>query len=139
MNLHAITLVQDTLAQVIQEEDTAVTLFYNRLFTLDPTLRPLFPANLTEHGRHFLATLHLSIASLSTPEILIPAVKKLGRDHSGYGVRYHHYHTFCQALLWMLAEICGEAFTPKVAEAWTDAFYLLAGLMKEAAAQQNGA
>jgi hypothetical protein len=42
-------LVQESWMQVEPIADTAATLFYGRLFELDPSLRPLFP---TGHERH---------------------------------------------------------------------------------------
>jgi hemoglobin-like flavoprotein len=134
MNLDTIALVQDSMEKVMQDADTAVTLFYNRLFRLDPALQPLFPPDLNVHGRRFLATLNLGICGLDAPETIIPAIKEVGRIHAGYGVQPQHYHTMGRALLWTLAQMQGDTFTPALGEAWTEAYYLLAGLMKEAAA-----
>lgn len=139
MNLHAITLVQTSLEQVMQEGDTAVTLFYSRLFTLDPELRSLFTADASEHGRSFLTFLQQCVSGLSAPQTIIPAVKQAGRVHARHGIQPQHYHTFGQALFWTVAQLQGDAFTTEVAEAWAEAFYLLTGLMKEAAAMQEAA
>ena len=38
------------------------------------------------------------------------------------------------ALLWTLGQGLGAAFTPAVAGAWTEAYTVLAGVMKDAAA-----
>ena len=42
MKPEQIHIVKETWAQVIPIADTAAELFYNRLFTIDPTTRTLF-------------------------------------------------------------------------------------------------
>ena len=51
------TLVQDTFAMVAPITDQAAALFYGRLFELDPSLRPLFKADITQQcfTTHFKA------------------------------------------------------------------------------------
>ncbi len=138
MNLHAIALLEDSLEKAMQEEETAVALFYSRLLTLDPTLHQLLPMNREAHGRFLFAFLRQYVNGLSAPHTIIPLVKALGHRHARQSVAAHHYHTFCQALLWSLARQLGCHFTPETAEAWTEALYLLTGLMKEAGADSNG-
>ncbi len=133
MNLTAIALVRETFGQARLQSSEAVALFYGRLFTLDPTIRPLFKQNLDEHGQQFMQALLQAINGLGEPETIVTTIKQLGQRHTLYGVHPHHYHTFGQALLWTVAHQLGERYTPAVAEAWHEAYYLLAGLMKEAA------
>ncbi|GIK56143.1 MAG: hemoglobin [Chloroflexota bacterium] len=134
MKLDAIALVQETLVQI--EPAATAVIFYDRLFTLDPTLRPLFTHDLTLQGLRFLAALHVAVGGLSEPELMVTAVKQLGKRHVAYGVRPEHYHTFGKALFWTLEQQLGDRWTPAVAAAWTEAYYLLAGLMKEAAQRE---
>ncbi len=134
MKLDAIALVQETFAQI--EPAATAVVFYDRLFTLDPTLRPLFTHDLTLQGLRFLAALHVAVGGLSEPELMVTAVKQLGQRHVAYGVRPEHYHTFGKALFWTLEQQLGDRWTPPVAAAWTEAYYLLAGLMKEAAQRE---
>lgn len=135
MNLQAIALAQETFVEVVTDMDTAVSLFYGRLFVLDPSLRPLFPDDLAAHGCKFMGALHTALNGLSEPETVITVIKQWGEQHGHYGVRDAYYHTFGRALFWMLAQRLQERFTPEVADAWTELYYLLAGLMKEAAVQ----
>ena len=46
MNAHQIELVQSSFAKVEPIAGVAADLFYNRLFELDPSLRPMFKGNL---------------------------------------------------------------------------------------------
>jgi hemoglobin-like flavoprotein len=44
-----------------------------------------------------------------------------------------HYDTVASALLWTLGQGLGNAFTPLVEAAWTEAYTILATVMKDAA------
>jgi hemoglobin-like flavoprotein len=131
-----IALVQRTFADVLPMADAAAALFYERLFTLDPTLRSLFHSDMHEQGRKLMAVLQLAVAGLSRLEELVPIVQALGRRHHGYGVRDAHYATVGAALLWTLQEGLGERFTPEVQAAWTSAYTLLADSMRAAAEEE---
>lgn len=131
MNQNQIQLVQDSFAQVKPIADIAADLFYDRLFTLDPGLRPLFKSNLGEQKHNLMTTLSFAVAGLNKPERILPAVRQLGTRHGGYGVQAHHYQTVGAALLWTLAQGLGEQFTPDVEEAWTAVYTLLAQTMQE--------
>ena len=131
-----IALVQRTFADVLPMADAAAALFYERLFTLDPTLRSLFHSDMHEQGRKLMTVLQLAVAGLSRLEELGPIVQALGRRHHGYGVRDTHYATVGAALLWTLQEGLGERFTPAVQAAWTSAYTLLADTMRAAAEEE---
>ena len=134
MNREHITLVQRSLKQVEPIAEVAAALFYDRLFDLDPALRPLFKGDMKEQGHKLMQTLSIVVTGLSRLETILPAVQDLGRRHVHYGVQDAHYDTVGAALLWTLEQGLGEAFTPDVADAWATAYGLLAGAMKEAAA-----
>lgn len=61
-------LVTTTWNQVAPIADTAATLFYDKLFELDPGLRPLFPSDLSEQKKKLMMTLGFAIGSLSRPD-----------------------------------------------------------------------
>lgn len=126
--------VQTTFQQVAPQAEAVASLFYNRLFELDPSLRPLFRGDLKEQGRKLMTMLQVVVKGLARPEQLLPAVEALGRRHATYGVAPSHYDTVGAALLWTLAQGLGDGFTPEVEAAWTAAYGLLAGVMIDAAA-----
>jgi hemoglobin-like flavoprotein len=132
MNQTQIQSVQDSFEQVKPISDTAATLFYGRLFELDPSLRPYFKGDISEQKNKLMTALAFVVAGLDRPETILPAVQALGKRHVGYGVQDAHYETVGAALLWTLGQGLGEQFTPEVAEAWTAAYTLLAGVMQEA-------
>jgi hemoglobin-like flavoprotein len=128
------TLVRDSFAKVVPIAPEAAAMFYDRLFVLDPSLKPLFKGDMTEQGRRLMAMIGTAVANLDRLETIVPAVQDLGRRHATYGVQPAHYDTVAVALLWTLGQGLGEAFTPPVKAAWTEAYRILSTVMKEAAA-----
>ncbi|HYW57531.1 MAG TPA: globin family protein [Polaromonas sp.] len=134
MNSEQIHLVQSTFALVRPISTTAADLFYNRLFTIDPSLRPMFTGNLADQGRMLMSMLGAAVNGLTSLESTIPVVRQLGARHVKYGVRDEHYATVGTALLWTLEQGLAEKFTPEVRDAWTAAYTLLATQMQLGAA-----
>jgi hemoglobin-like flavoprotein len=130
-----VALVQETFELVAPIAETAAELFYNRLFELDPSVKPLFKGDMTEQGKKLMAMIATAVKGLNNPDKLIPAVQQLGRNHVGYGVVDAHYDTVGAALIWTLEQGLAEAFTPEVKDAWVAVYTLLASVMKDAAAQ----
>jgi hemoglobin-like flavoprotein len=128
------TLVRESFAKVVPIAHQAAALFYDRLFTLDPSLKPLFTGDLNEQGRKLMAMIGMAVTNLGKLETILPAVQDLGRRHVTYGVPPASYDTVAAALLWTLGQGLGEAFTSQVEAAWTEAYTVLATVMKEAAA-----
>ena len=125
-----IKLVQASFAQVRPIAATAAELFYNRLFSLDPTLRPMFKGDITRQGQMLMSMIGAAVLGLGNLEKLAPVVRDLGARHAGYGVRTEHYATVGAALIWTLEQGLGAQFTDEVREAWTAAYGLLSDVMQ---------
>jgi hemoglobin-like flavoprotein len=129
MTPQQITLVQATFADVKPIATAAAELFYNRLFTLDPALRPLFKGEMGQQGQMLMSMIGAAVSGLKDLERLAPVVRQLGARHVRYGVQAQHYATVGSALLWTLDQGLGDKFTPAVREAWTAAYTLLSDVM----------
>jgi hemoglobin-like flavoprotein len=127
-------LVRNSFAMVVPIAPQAAALFYGRLFELDPALQTLFTGDMEKQGRKLMAMIGTAVANLDRLEAIVPAVQDLGRRHVGYGVPPESYDTVAAALLWTLGQGLGESFTPPVEAAWTEAYTILATVMKDAAA-----
>jgi hemoglobin-like flavoprotein len=136
MKSEQIMLVKTTWMRVVPIKDKAAELFYGKLFELDPSLKPLFKGDISEQGKKLMMTISTVVNSLEKLETLLPVVQDLGRRHVKYGVKDKHYDTVAAALLWTLGAGLGDAFTPDVKAAWTEAYTVLATVMKEAAAEE---
>lgn len=134
MTPEQVAMVQDSFNNVLPIADTAADLFYDRLFTIAPDVRPLFPDDLKEQKKKLIGMLATAVTNLHQAEKIIPAVEQLGKRHVGYGVTAKHYEPVGTALLWTLEQGLGPDFTLPVKEAWTETYMTLAGVMKGAAA-----
>jgi hemoglobin-like flavoprotein len=129
--------VKRSFALVAPIADQAGTLFYTRLFEIDPSLRPLFKADIEAQSKKLMQMIAVAVNGLDRLETIVPAIQALGARHAGYGVTDEHYDTVATALLWTLEQGLGDAFTPAAREAWIAAYLLLAGTMKAAAREQS--
>jgi len=130
-----IAAVQRSFSLVVPIKEKAAALFYDRLFTIDPTAKPLFKNDMDAQGRKLMTALASVVAALGNPSSIIPAIQNLGRRHVAYGVEDHHYASVGAALLWTLEVGLGAEFTAEVKDAWADAYKLLSDVMKDAAEQ----
>jgi hemoglobin-like flavoprotein len=124
-----IALIKDSFSKVVPIADVAAGLFYGRLFETAPQVKPLFKGDISEQGRKLMATLGVVVNGLDKLDTILPAVKALASRHVAYGVRPEHYPLVGSALLWTLEQGLGDAFTPPVKAAWTEAYGILSGAM----------
>lgn len=129
-----IQTVQDDWRKVLPIAATAATLFYDRLFELDPSLRSLFSSDLGEQKKKLLQTLSVAVTGLTDLAALTPIVRALGKRHVGYRVKPEHYGTVGSALLWTLRKGLGEGFDGQHEAAWTKVYEILSKTMLDGAA-----
>jgi hemoglobin-like flavoprotein len=135
MTPEQIQLVRTSFATVAPIADQAGLMFYDRLFTIDPSLRPLFKGDIAEQSRTLMKMIAVAVDGLDKLDTIVPAVQALGVRHAGYGVTSAHYDTVATALLWTLGQGLGDGFTPEVETAWVAAYTLLATTMQQAAVE----
>ena len=130
-----IGIIKYTWLRVVPIADVAAMLFYDNLLRANPELTPMFArSDMSEQRKKLVASLNLVVLSLDSLESVVPALQSLGRKHVGYGVQEEHYDAVGAALLETLGQGLGTEFTPEARAAWTTAYGVIAGVMKEAAA-----
>ena len=135
MNSRQIELVQETFSKIQPIAVEAARLFYQRLFEIDPSLRPMFRGDIEEQGRKLMQIIGVAVGSLRQWDKIRPAVEEMGRRHAGYGVRDEHYATVAAALLLTLEQGLGtENFTDEVHDAWVAMYVMVSEAMKCGAA-----
>lgn len=140
MTPQQIALVQDSFWKVVPIADQAAIIFYDRLFEIAPQVKPLFKGDMAKQRRALMGTLGVVVNGLSNLPSVLPAASALAKKHVGYGVQVSHYSIVGEALLWTLEKGLGEAWTPEIANAWTEAYGILSGFMvSEAYGQQMAA
>jgi hemoglobin-like flavoprotein len=133
-------LVRATWTMVAPIADTAAGVFYDRLFAIDKSTRPMFAmTNMADQRRKLMQALAFVINGLDRTEQLLPTIEGLGRGHVRYGVTEKHYDSVGAALLWTLEQGLKDAWTPAVRDAWIAAYVLVAGVMKNAATAETKA
>ncbi|HIV73121.1 MAG TPA: hemin receptor [Candidatus Aquabacterium excrementipullorum] len=133
MSPDTINLVQQSWAQVAAIAPQAAALFYQNLFTADPSLKPLFKGDMQAQGAKLMQMIGAAVGKLGDLDTLVPILQGLGRRHVAYGVQDAHYDTVGAALLLTLSQGLGEGFTPAVRAAWTEVYGVMAKVMKDAA------
>jgi NAD(P)H-flavin reductase/hemoglobin-like flavoprotein len=133
-----VTLIRDSFEAVEPRAEEITRFFYGMLFTLVPAARDLFPANMEVQRSRLLRALVHVVQMVDRPDELVPFLRQLGRDHRKFGVLTKHYDAVGVALITALRRFAGEAWTPAVHRAWTDAYMLVSKTMQDAAESDHG-
>ncbi len=140
MDEQTIKLLQESFAEVMGMRAEAAALFYERLFAIDPALRPLFgEADMRSQEMKLMAALALVVGKLRQLGEVIPVLETLAVKHVAYGVEERHYATVGQALIQTLSLAFGARFTPELRNAWLTAYGAISGVMIAAANKAEAA
>lgn len=127
--------LRKTFALVERQSHVAALVFYQRLFELDPSLRPLFKTDIEVQANKLMEMLGAALSLLEKPDELTEVLEDLGARHVNYGVQNSHYATVGQALLDMLASVLGKEFDANTRIAWTDLYVAISETMLRGAAR----
>ena len=122
-------LIEASFEKLRKGGDSVAIRFYKNLFKSAPSVRNMFPDDVSKQARKFLQSLNVIVASLKSTDRTTRMLQRLGARHRGYGVELSHYPIVGQALVDTLREELGEGFTEEVEEAWVDAFELISTAM----------
>ncbi len=134
-----IHLLRSSFAELARHGDVAGLVFYQRLFSLDPGLRPLFRQDIVRQSCKLMDMLEKLMALLCHPEDLDRELRALGARHVHYGACDAHYATVGRALLEMMEQCLGRDFTPETRQAWKRLFQQMADAMLAGARVENAA
>lgn len=127
--------LRKTFALVERQSHVAALVFYQRLFELDPSLRPLFKTDIEVQANKLMEMLGAALSLLEKPEELTGVLEELGARHVNYGVKTVHYATVGQALLDMLSSVLDKEFDANTRIAWTDLYVAISETMLRGAAR----
>jgi nitric oxide dioxygenase len=129
-----VELLEQSFELVKPQADNFVEDFYVNLFTDYPASKPLFEhSDMAKQRQMLKSALVMVIENLRKPEALSTALKGLGARHVKYGALPEHYPLVGNSLLKTLGQYAGNAWTPDLKQAWTDAYGAIAELMLEGA------
>src|SRR5262249_2629232 len=104
MTPQQVALVRQSFAKVVPIREQAAALFYDRLFAIDESTRPLFRGDMKSQGAKLMAAIGAVVKSLDRIETMLDDLRALARRHDGYGVREEHYASVGAALLGTLEQ-----------------------------------
>jgi hemoglobin-like flavoprotein len=113
--------------------DELMDVFYRRLFEAAPAVRPLFPTDLRRQKSMLLGALVLLRKSLRDLNAIVPKLRELGARHVAYGAQPEHYPVVGAVLIASLAEVAGDAWSPRFEQAWAAAYDVVAATMLDGA------
>jgi hemoglobin-like flavoprotein len=99
MTPETIGLIKTSHAQATAAPRQLADRFYERLFAAAPSLRRLFPDDLTLLEGHFEAALALVVRNLDEMSALRESLRDLGAQHVHWGARPEDYMTAREALI----------------------------------------
>jgi hemoglobin-like flavoprotein len=132
MNARTIELLAASFARVCANKDDAATIFYARLFMTAPELRPLFKADIESQKQKLLSSLAQIVDFYRIGVDPESYLAHLGRGHHGYGVRRAHFDAVGDALVFTLAQVLGQEFSPEIRAAWVSAYAEVSAVMMRA-------
>lgn len=134
-----ISLIRSSFARAQYDGDALGTLFYERLFTIAPQLKPLFKGDIKVQGRKLMDTLAVAVSALRDMPKLTATLQDLGHRHRAYGVQPAHYAKVGEALIWTLERGLGAAFDAPTRAAWLHLYGVVCATMEPYVAGKNAA
>lgn len=135
-----VELLRASFEVVVAREPALTHRFYDVLFERYPQARPLFSRNSRDQQEKMLTEALVAVLDhLEDAPWLEHQLGAMGRKHVEYGVTDDMYPWVGDALLRTLALVAGDAWTPALEAAWSEAYGAIAGLMKKGAAAHRAA
>ncbi|MHB9020893.1 MAG: globin family protein [Halothiobacillus sp.] len=130
MDQMTIKLVRHSWQKVERIAPQASAIFYENVFTADPSLKSLFKqGDMTAQGQKLMQMIGVAISKLDELDVLVPVLENLAKRHVGYGVQQAHYQIIGDALIQALDQGLGADFTPDVKNAWVTVYGVMADVM----------
>jgi hemoglobin-like flavoprotein len=133
MDSNAVIRIRSSFQLLAPRGQELIDTFYQLLFTAAPSVRALFPSDMSKQKGHLLAAVGLvvkhadNLASLETP------LMDMGERHVKYGARPEHYPVVRDTMIAALARVAGPAWDAQLAADWTAALNAVAGAMLKGA------
>ena len=126
-----VKLLRHSFARLARRYNVIACLIFDRLFELDPTLRPLFPDDMRDRNRKLMETIALIVQRLDQPAAVALLVRQLGQRYDVDYVLRQHHAAFGEALLWGLRYGLVTGYNDEVEQSWVRLYALLRALALE--------
>lgn len=133
MSLDVIVL-RESFDLVVERAPDVTRRFYDVFFERYPQVRPMFGRSSRAQQEQMLTKALVAVIDhLEDPTWLGGTLRALGAKHVAYGVTEPMYDWVGECLLATLADVLGDAWTPRVEAAWKEAYAVISGAMIEGA------
>ena len=127
-----VELLRSSFELVVERAPNLTHRFYEILFERHPEARMMFPpSRLAQQESMLTQALAAVMDHLEDAPWLVSTLHGLGARHVNYGVTDEMYAWVGGALLTALGEVAGADWTPDLENAWSDAYWTIADLMRE--------
>ncbi|CAI9400953.1 globin domain-containing protein [Nocardioides sp. T2.26MG-1] len=110
-------------------DDRLTPRFYEILFARYPGVRPMFSADVRSQAAMLRTAVVAVLDHLDDPAWLTTTLGDLGAKHAAYGATAPMYDAVAECMVAAMEELGGEAWTPEMTAAWSEALGAVAGLM----------
>lgn len=128
-----IDTLRESLTYLQERKELATSVFYENLFEVDPSLRPMFDEDLTDQSNKALFAFGAIVAQIHDLDICREMTRELATRHVGYGVLPEHYASVGAAVIRTVEMVMGDAMTEEIEVSWQKAYDAVAAAMIETA------
>ncbi len=124
-----IDAIRSSFLLLTKQSQQAGETFYQHLFEISPEISEMFVNDVSQQATKLMSTLGLVVSQLQNWRDLQPVIEDLALRHLAYGVKRPHYDIVGAALIAMMRDCLGPAFTAEAEAAWRAAYGALAADM----------
>lgn len=139
LNDSTIQIVKSTVPVLASHGLTIVARFYERMFAAHPDLKNVFNMRHQQTGEQHRAlahAVHAYAANIDNLGVLQAAVARIVHKHCSLNVVPEQYPIVGEHLLGAMKEVLGDAATPAIIGAWSEAYAELARILIDAEAKE---
>jgi nitric oxide dioxygenase len=126
-------IIKTTWSFVISDRELTGEMFYQRLFELDPALRPLFQHDMEQQTKKLIDMITYMVSRMQSMPEIQKDINAMAVRHAGYGVRDADYATVGEALLWAIENRLEDQWDEETRLAWSELYQIWATSMMAAA------
>ncbi|GGA98158.1 NO-inducible flavohemoprotein [Macrococcus hajekii] len=122
-------IVKSTVPVLEQHGTEITTVFYAHMFEQHPELLNIFNKTNQKLGRQQNALAQTVLAAakhIDHLEAIVPNVNQIAHKHRALEIKPEHYPIVGENLIYAIKKVLGEAATPEIINAWTEAYGVIA-------------
>lgn len=127
-----ISLIETSFTRALRGKAELADRVYNRFFALEPGVRRLFPADLSQQRAKITRALSFTVRAMSSDQELARIADGLARSHQKFHLRPGQLEHMAEAILGALQDTLDEDFDPATHRSWQAAFNRFLPMIKAA-------